>query len=213
MRTSRLLDFQEGVAIGLICALALAACARPRVLVAPRVDLRAWRSVGLIAVEAPRGVGPQATARLLETLQAAQPGVAVLELGGEREVLASVGRSRLDFESVRALGERYRVDAVLVARIELGEAKPNLRVASGFDSLSAEARVNGAFQARLLRASDGATVWTTGSTGSRSVARVRAERGAGVALAAEDPADVDARLVQDLVYEATHELRPTWERR
>ena len=201
--------------LAVACALAFAGCAGPKVRVPPRVDLRGWTGIGLITVHStgPSNVEVRATQELMQAIHASQPGVALLELGEQRRVLSKVGSHDLDPDAVRAIGARYGVDAILVAHLELTEAKPKLRVSTSLDALSAEARIRGAFDARLLRTSNGATVWTTGSHGSRSIAHLRAQRRSPVAFGAGDAEQAYVELVRSLVYEATHELRPTWQRR
>lgn len=212
---SRFRPVTLSIAMTLTLGLLLLGCARPKVQVPPRMDLRGVGTIGLIQVdcETPRPLGRYPTHRLLSSIQASQPGVALLELGSEEEVLAEVGHAQLDFRAVQAIGAYFKVDAVLVGRLELTAPRPKLQLSNGFQSLRAEARVEGMFHTRLLRTDNGATVWSAASRGSRSLAQLRAARKGSFDLDTGDLDDPYTPLIGSLVHEATRELRPTWERR
>src|SRR5215212_6746934 len=62
-----------------------------RVAVAPRMDLRPYPVVGIVTFTSNRNDGELdrlATQKFLESVQAAQPGTRVVELGSQQEVLA-----------------------------------------------------------------------------------------------------------------------------
>ncbi len=190
-------------------------CARPKVRVPPRVDLRSWSSIGLVQIECAGtdSLGRYPTERFLQSVQSSQPGIPILELGSERELLAEVGHRQLDFQAVRAIGARYGVDALLVGRFEFTKPTPRLSVSGGLSSLRAEAKVRGTFNARLLATQSGATVWTTGARAERTLASLRAARRGPIDFDAGKLQDPYSPLIRSLVHDATWELRPTWERR
>lgn len=189
----------------------LPGCAK-KVLMDPRVDLGAWRTIGIVEFNGGKDpeLGLQATREFMEALQHAQPGVRILELGAEEDVLAEVESVGLDFEAVRALGKRYNVDAVFVGRVEVGRVKPNLRFGQSFASMEARADVEGEIAARLLEADSGATVWSRSSTSSANVAHVGVPSTGVPSFGATKPSDVYAGLVRQLVANVSGDFYARW---
>jgi len=205
------------LALALACTLVAASCSHPRppaVRIPPSVDLHEWPRIGLVRVQVsgPGSGRLEPTTTFMQAIQSAQGGVALLELGDERALLAAVGHSELDFNAARAIGERYGVDAVFVSRVELSEARPKLQLSTQLNALRADATVQAAFHTRLLETRSGATLWTGSANAERSIARVSASKGGPVDLRAADPDDAYGELVRCLVRDATHDLRPRWER-
>lgn len=186
-------------------------CSSNRVLAPPRLDLSNFGTLGLIEfASAPTSdLGPAASREFLSNLQAAQPGVPVLELGPQGAVLGAVGRPALDIETVQAIGKRFGVDALLVGVLDAKEVSPKFSVESGA-RLSAGADIEGSLSARLLDTTTGATLWTTATHGRQSVARVDVSREGLSGIGGRDPQGARAILVQDLVTRATADLWPRW---
>jgi len=195
----------------LISLLLLPACAK-KVRVDPRVDLARWGTIGI--VEFGGGDDPElgllATREFMEALQAAQPGARILELGSEQRVLAEVDSVGLDFEAARALGDRYRVDALFVGRLEVDAVKPNLSFGESFASMQARADVQGELAARLIETDSGATVWTRSTTATANVAHVGVPAEGLPTFGAVDPSDATEGMVRQLVVNASHDFRPRW---
>lgn len=189
----------------------LPACAK-KVLVDPRVDLGGWRTIGIVEFSGGKDpeLGVQATRDFMQTVQQAQPGVRILELGSEARVLDEVESVGLDFEAVRALGERYDVDAVFVGRVEVSLPKPNLSFGKSFASMQARADVQGEIDARLLETASGATVWSRTSTSSANVAHLGVPSTGTPSFGATDPSDVYAGLVRQLVANVSGDFHPRW---
>jgi hypothetical protein len=96
------------------------------VMIPPQLALAPYQPVGLIAftTENARGaLGSVATDRFRDEIFAAQSGVEILEMGNQDTLLAAAGRSRLDPEAVRAIGEREGVSALFAGH--LGAQDPN----------------------------------------------------------------------------------------
>ena len=140
----------------------------PAVQLPPRVELSLWPVVGVVEFSDTRRptLGPLATRHFVEMLHAAQPGARVLELGSAQKVLSEIKRTELDFEAVRALGERYKVDAVFLADVAFSEVKPRVAIGQYWDSVSAGASVRGELNTRLYETRSGATLWTRVSSAS-----------------------------------------------
>jgi hypothetical protein len=200
-----------GIAVLAMLLALLPGCAK-KVLVPPRIDLGEWRTIGIVDFSGGGDpeLGVQATQEFMQAVHHAQPGVRILELGAEEQVLAEVDSAALDFEAVRALRERYGVDAVFVGRVELGHVRPNLRFGQSFASMEASADLQGEIAARLLETGSGATVWSRTTTASANVARVGVPSTGLPTFGAANPNDVDAALVRQLVANVSGDFYSRW---
>jgi hypothetical protein len=155
--------------------LLLAGCAGRTVTVEipPRVGLRTWPLIGVVEFSA--GTRPElaaaATKQFLIDLQNAQPGLRLLELGSTQAVLREVNRGHLDPDAIKAIGARFGVDAVLTGSLETTEVPPDISFSPDLKSLHAQVSVKGELFAKLQETATGATVWSSGAHGSRTVAR------------------------------------------
>jgi hypothetical protein len=93
----------------------------------------------------------------------AQPGVPVLELGPMAPLLKSVEQPVLGPDAVRAIGERYAVDVLVVLEIE--QPQPGSSIES-FTEANATADILGTLEVRFLDARSGATRWSSQAAGS-----------------------------------------------
>jgi hypothetical protein len=187
------------------------ACAT-KVQVPPRVLLSELGTIGVVdfAGGDDAALASLATREFVQMLHAAQPGSRVLELGSESRVLAEVGHRELDFEAARAIGERFRVDAVLIGELSLSQAKPNIRFGQSFTSVRASADISGRLATRLMEADAGATIWSRNATATASVARVGLPEGGTPSFGVQDPEDTQAGLVRQLVANLRSDFYPTW---
>lgn len=203
-----------------ILAVLLTACGSKTVVepvsvwVPPRVDLAAYRAIGMVefASNQPGGLPRLTSERFLATLQSSQPGVRVIELGPEAQVLQAIGRGALDFQAVKEIGAKYGVDAVVTGRLELSQMKPKLKLANPLASMNLRADVEAALVARVLETGTGATLWTGSSNGSAPVASASLNQLGRGALHAAKPEDAYGALVHDLVYDITSDFRGYYER-
>jgi hypothetical protein len=186
-------------------------CAKPRVWQEPRVDLHRYGTLGLVEFDAGHGHGPDLTQRFLASVHAAQAGVPVLEIGALPAVLRSVGHEALTPEAARAIGERYRVDTLVVGGLRVDLPRPSFSVKS-FTGAKASAELVGTLHARLLDARSGATIWSDEARGERTVARVAVAGDGRPRFGARDPDDEEAKLVSWLVYRVTDDFRGRWVR-
>ncbi len=199
----------------LIALLMLTACASEKVLVPARVDLGAYPTVGIVVFSSnTRGnLEEYATQKFMQTVQAAQPGVRILELGSEERVLAAIEHDALDFEAVRAIGEKWGVEAVFTGHLDVTGVKPRLELATVIKTMSMRADVEASLRARLIEAGSGATVWTRSSSGQAPVAHVSVVARGPVDFGASDPEQAYGKLVQRLVSRVSHDFYSHWERR
>ena len=98
------------------------------VQVPPEVNLLGYETIGVIEVgsNADGAINRYATERFQSTIQSAQPGTRLVELGSMESVLGAVGARELDADAVRKIGTRYRVAAVFEGQITYTEPKVNL---------------------------------------------------------------------------------------
>jgi hypothetical protein len=187
----------------------LSACT-PKVLlmVPPSFDLAAYDKVGLIDFtcddHSMRKIGTQ---QFQQAIQAAQPGVRVLELGSENRVLRSVRYDDLDVEAIRAIGEMYQVDALIVGRLEIEQMAPRFQVSTSLTEMTARADVEASIQARLIETASGATVWTNSARGAINVAHASVDSGGIGNFGMSDAQGTYTKLVEGLVTRMTADFR------
>jgi len=191
-------------------AAALASCSSTKILVPPRYDLGGYGAIGLLRFSPPTedALSAFATQQFMQQLQAAQPGVRILELGTEQEALASLGKTVLDAEAVRMLGERNRCDALVVGNLETREVAPSVSVSS-LRSLSVSAQASAMVGAKLFDTRSGATLWSDSASGTREVGGVSVSH-RSASFGADNPDDAYRALVSHLVYVVTDSFRAHW---
>jgi hypothetical protein len=192
----------------------LPGCASNKVLVPPRVDLGIYNTLGIIVFTSNEtgNLGEYATQQFMAAVQAAQSGVRILELGSAPRVLGAVEHDELDFEAMRAIGQRWGVDAVFAGHLELEPVKPNLKLTTVVKSMSLRAEVEALLHARLVETASGATVWTSGAKGKAPVAHVSLISRGPLDLGATDPESAYGELVQALTGRATVDFYAHWKR-
>jgi hypothetical protein len=196
-------------------ALVLAGCSSSKVLIPPRVDLARYGTIGMIEFSSPTpDLSHQVSKEFLGAVQSAQPGTAVLELGDQNKLLTEFRAQAIDAETIRTIGARYHVDAIMVGVLGAQETKPHLKVESPLQSpsIDASATLQGALDARLFDAHSGATVWSTSAQAEEPLARVSVSGGGLAGIGAKDPDEAKARLVRGLVERATMDFWSHWER-
>ena len=183
------------------------------VTVPPRVDLKGYGTLGVVDFTSNYGLGSaRAAQQLQEQIQSAQPGTRFIELGSRETVLAAVGRNQLDADAAKRIGKKYGVDAVFLGEIAYSDPKTDIRV-NDLAKLDAGLRseVLGDISARLVETASGASVWSNSAWVRRQVGRVNvSEQGISASMTKSDPRE---EMVPALVYQITHDFRPTTERR
>jgi hypothetical protein len=182
------------------------------VMIPPQLALAPYQPLGLITftTENARGaLGTVATDRFRNAIFAAQSGVQVLELGDQDSLLASVGRARLDPETVRAIGEDKDVSAVFAGHLVVSDVKPRARLGPN-PGLAADVTVT--LTVRLFSTERGATIWSASGQATETIAGLAVVGGTPV-FGAQDPDEAYGHLIGVLVGRVTRDLRPTYERR
>jgi hypothetical protein len=196
-------------------ALASLACAAgetpQQIEVPPRMSLSEWPTIGIVTFdgEIDQKLASEATRHFVEMLQAAQPGVRIVELGDAPAVLAEVGHEAMDFEAARAMGERYGVSAVFTGLLELEQARPRIKFGDAPTSVRARMDVSGELAARLIETDSGALVWSRSSSGLANVANLGLWGGIP-SFGAKAPEEARIGLVEHLVFELRHDFYSTW---
>ena len=200
----------------LATALTLCGCAKTiTVTVPPRVDLKAFPTIGLIEFDAqpPGELGPDATQMFLGNLQAAQPGVRVLELGSRDKVLREVGMADLDSLAIRTIGEKYGVAAVLSGSVELSEVQTDAKLSSDLSALTAQAKIGGKMKGKLWDSANGATIWTNSSWGSWPVAKISLTEGGAGSISYRNLSEKRNQILMSLITALNGDFWSTYETR
>jgi hypothetical protein len=199
-------------AISLLVGFALlAACSHTVVVpVPPRVDLRGYSSIGIVEFDSnsERAISARATRQFQEQIQAAQPGTRFIELGDRQALLASLGAKQLDAPTLRRIGQQYGVAAVFLGDIAYSEPRVDVKIS---DIAKMEggmrAEIRGDMSARLFETATGASVWSNSSWARRQLGAVSvSEQGVSGGLRNANPRE---EMVPALVYEITHDFRPS----
>ena len=153
----------------LLLGVALSACGGKKITVEipPHIDLSTMGTIGVIAfdVQSDAPLQGDITLKFIQHMQAAQPGVPVLELGSQADVLREVGFDNLDTEAVKAIGKKYGVDTLLTGTLEVTQSVPDVTFGQSLTSMSAATYVRGNLDARLRQTRTGATLWSYGANG------------------------------------------------
>lgn len=205
---------KNGVLAVVAAVISLVGCSHTHTVmvpVPPRVDLKPYGTLGIVdfTSNGDRTTSLQAMRQFQEQVQDAQPGTRFLELGGAGAVLAGVGASEFNPDSLRRIGQKYGVKAVILGDVVYSEPRTNIKVA---DMTRLEGGVRSELRAdisgRLLETASGASVWTRSAWTKRQLGAlsVSAERGVSGSLAKKDPRE---EMVTTLVYHLTHDFRPS----
>jgi hypothetical protein len=177
--------------------------------VPPNVDLFTFSAIGMIEFNsnAEGNLDQFATQKFLQAVQSSQPGVRVIELGEPGPLLESVGHQEMTYEAIKAIGDNYDLDAIIVGNMEVTDVKPRVSLQNIITSMSATADVDASLTARLYETQRGATLWTQSAKGSATVASVGFSSGRLVRFDATDPENAYGELVNGLVHELTRDFR------
>jgi len=186
-----------------------------KVLIPPRVELKAYHNIGVIefSTNAEDTLKPYVTQNFIQNVQSAQPGTRILELGDQEQLLRALGHSQLNPETIRSIGRKYNVDAVILGHLQVSEIKPKINVFADAKALNARAYIEAALRTRILETDSGATLWTQATTGKTQVARISLMEGGPISFGVSDPKEKYGKLVPELVYVNTTDLRSRYEYR
>ncbi len=155
----------------LVTAVLFAACSSTKTVyvdVPPAFDLKRWKTIGIVkfSTDSKVDLTQKATQRFMQTIQEAQPGVIILEIGDKNKVLDPTGQGDFNPEALKAIKESSNVDALFFANIEVAEPKTKVKLSSiSLSGLSAKKKVAGELTAKLYDTGSGGVAWTKSSSG------------------------------------------------
>ena len=198
-----------------VLAAALWGCSHTQTVmvpVPPRVDLKPYGTLGIVEFSSngERALNAQAMRQFEEQVQEAQPGTRFLELGSREAVLAGVGAKAFDAESVRRIGEKYRVNALFIGDIVYSDPHVDIRVgdiARLEGGMRSELRAD--ISGRLLETGTGASVWTRSAWTKRQLGTLNVSAQKGVSGDLHGSSSPREQMVPSLVYQLTHDFRPS----
>jgi hypothetical protein len=171
-----------------------------KVLVSPRIDLKAYRTIGVIdfSITAESDLREYVTQHYIQAVLSAQPGVRLLELGTKEHVLATVSRKQLDLAAIKSIGGAYHVDALIFGHFSASEPKPNVRLSSTWRSMHAGAIIEASLISKLWETDSGVILWTNSTLRKEPVARLKADTSGNIEFSASDPKETYGHLAQSL---------------
>lgn len=176
--------------------------------VPPRVNLEVFEAIGLIkfSSNSEGNLDQFASQKFLQSMQSCQA-VTVVELGDRDEVLEMVGHDEMDFDAIKAIGEKFDLDGVIVGTMEIKDATPSMSLYNMVASMSVSVDVEASLTARLYDTRRGATLWTRSAKGVENIAHVGLVSGKPISFDAKDPEAAYGKLVNGLVYRITDDFR------
>ncbi|MDX1708079.1 MAG: hypothetical protein R3274_05725 [Desulfobacterales bacterium] len=188
----------------------LLSCAHSeKVLVPPKVDLKTYPSIGVVefSTNAEDSLKPYVTQNFIENIQSAQPGTRILELGDAEVLMRSLGHSQLNAETIQSIGQKYKVDAIILGHLQVSQLKPKINITTAAKSLNAKAYIEAALKTRILETDSGATCWTRATSGKTQVAAINLIKDGPFSVGVSDPKEKYGQLVPKLVYTNTMDFR------
>ncbi len=183
-----------------------------KIMVPPVVNLKEFGVIGVIsfASNADDNVQQYVTQQFMQTVQSAQPGVRLLELGREAQILKSVGHTQLNFEAVRSIGTKYKVDALIYGNFVVSDIKPEVNFSSAFSNMRAQVYVEGKLNNKLFETASGATLWTHLASDRQPVANLNLIKNGPINVGVTDPQEKYGQLVDGLVAHNTKDFWPSY---
>jgi hypothetical protein len=207
--------------IGVLCVLlstaALVACGGKKITmeIPPQINLTTLGTIGVIAfdVQSNEPLPSDITLKFIQHLQAAQPGVPILELGSQTHVLREVGFEALDTDAVKAIGKKYGVDSLLTGVLKVSQSSPDVQVGNDLTSMRAASYVRGYLNIRLRQTRTGATVWSNGAHGKWKLAGLNLASGHLSSIGMNNVEDTYKKMLQELARVGTTDFRKSYETR
>ena len=191
-------------------------CSKYRyVLVPPAVDLISHGNIGLISFSTENAEGELneiATQRFLQIVTQSQRGVQLIELGNLDEIMKKIGKTRLDQETVKAIGQYFNVTAVFSGKINISDVKPQVSLDTLIKSLGVSATFNITLTSRFYSTETGATLWTNSVYRKDSLANMSMIEGGIPSFNVKDEEETYKVLIQDMIYLMTRDFRQTEQR-
>ena len=166
-----------------------------------RLGVVHFNSVGETALE------PLARREFLAAVRSLQPSASLVELGAAAGLLKAVGRKSIDAATIRAIGQKHGVDAVLVGELWADTIDP-VEYMQRARSAPSTVELEGTLSAQIFEARQGTKIWSTSTLGRKPINPARVNAWGSKSVDLGDLEKVRAALVQDLVAQATADFRP-----
>jgi hypothetical protein len=188
---------------------AIGCASAPEIRFPPRVQLAHLGSVGMVQFTSPgrAELGADTSREFLAALQSAQPGTPVQALGEARPLLFDLGRSELDADAARALGERFHVDALIVGTLESARTSTAGPADSHSKFGSSGAELQALLHAQIFDTHTGAVLWSHVVRAEAEISGVMQDDGFA-SQSAFGPDEAQMRLVTRLVKKVSADFQP-----
>lgn len=206
-----------GLLFFLLLTAALVACGGKKITVEipPQIDLTTLGTIGVVAfdVQSDEQLPGDITLKFIQYLQAAQPGVPILELGNQAKVLREAGFDTLDAGAVKAIGKEYGVDSLLTGTLEVTRSLPDVQFGQDLTSMSAASYMRANLNARLRQTRTGATLWSNGAHGKWKLASLNLAAGSPSSIGIGNAEETYKKMLQELAWVGTFDFRKSYETR
>ena len=168
----------------------------------PVVDLTEYGRIGFIDVSssAEGEIARLASQQLIQKiLEIDRDKITVIELGSEEEILRTLGRERIDPETIQMIGKEYNVGVIVSSHLNISEVRPQIDISFIKESLGVKADVDASLIVKLLETEGGGTLWTDSVEDTESVASVSIGSGGLFHFDAGTPEKAYGELVRNLV--------------
>jgi hypothetical protein len=168
----------------------------------PVIDLTEYGRVGFVDVSssAEGEIARLASQQLIQKiLEIDRDKITVVELGSEEEILRTLGRERIDPETIQMIGKKYNVGVIVSGRLSISEVRPHIDISLIRESFGVKADVDASLMVKLLETEGGGTLWTDLVRDTKSVASVRIGSGGLFHFNAGTPEKAYGKLVRSLI--------------
>ncbi len=168
----------------------------------PVIDLTEYGRVGFVDVSssAEGEIARLASQQLIQKILEIDPDkIPVVELGSEEEILRTLGRERIDPETIQMIGKKYNVGVIVSGRLSISEVRPHIDISLIRESFGVKADVDASLMVKLLETEGGGTLWTDLVRDTKSVASVRIGSGGLFHFDAGTPEKAYGKLVRSLI--------------
>ncbi len=168
----------------------------------PVIDLTEYGRVGFIDVNssAEGEIAKLASQKLIEKiLEIDRDKITVVELGSEEEILRTLGRERIDPETIQMIGKKYNIGVIVSGRLSISEVRPHIDISLIRESFGVKADIDASLIVKLLETEGGGTLWSDSVQDTESVASVRIGSGGLFHFDAGTPEKAYGNLVRSLV--------------
>ncbi len=168
----------------------------------PVVDLTEYGRIGFIDVSssAEGEIAKVASQELVEKImQIDKDKITVVELGSEEEILQTLGRERIDPETIQMIGKKYNVGVIVSSHLNISEVRPHIDISFVKESFGVKADVDASLIVKLFETEGGGTLWSDSVQDTESVASVKIGSGGLFRFDAGTPEEAYGKLIRNLI--------------